>query len=115
LELPLDRVTVEIGDSRSGQAMLAGGSMGTSSWGTAIVRLCRELKTGKEEASVDTADSADADEPLSKHGFGAHFVEVHVDADTAEVRVARALGVFACGRILNPKTARSQFIGGMTM
>jgi xanthine dehydrogenase YagR molybdenum-binding subunit len=115
LELPLDRVTVELGDSRSGQAMLAGGSMGTSSWGTAIVRLCRELKTGKEEASVDTADSAEADEPLSKHGFGAHFVEVHVDADTAEVRVARALGIFACGRILNPKTARSQFIGGMTM
>ncbi len=83
LELPLDRVTVEIGDSRSGQAMLAGGSMGTSSWGTAVVRLCRELKTGKDEASVDTADSAEADEPLAKHGFGAQFVEVHVDADTA--------------------------------
>jgi xanthine dehydrogenase YagR molybdenum-binding subunit len=115
LELPLDRVHLEIGDSRSGQAMLAGGSMGTTSWGTAVVRVCRELRAGKTEVDVDTSDSAEADEPLAKHAFGAQFVEVRVDADTAEVRVARALGVFACGRILNPKTARSQFIGGMTM
>nr|WP_246046385.1 molybdopterin cofactor-binding domain-containing protein [Thermosporothrix hazakensis] len=35
--------------------------------------------------------------------------------DTCEIRVPRLLGVFAAGRILNPKTARSQFIGGMTM
>jgi xanthine dehydrogenase YagR molybdenum-binding subunit len=38
-----------------------------------------------------------------------------VDVDTGEVRVPRALGVFACGRIVNPTTARSQFLGGMTM
>jgi len=38
-----------------------------------------------------------------------------VDADTGEVRVPRVLGVFAVGRIINPKTARSQFLGGMTM
>jgi xanthine dehydrogenase YagR molybdenum-binding subunit len=47
-------------------------------------------------------------------GFGAHFVEVGVDRDTGEVRVRRMLGVFAVGRILNAKTARSQMIGGMT-
>ena len=49
----------------------------------------------------------------SLHSFGAHFAEVHVDEDTGEVRVARALGAFAAGKILNPKTARSQFLGGM--
>jgi xanthine dehydrogenase YagR molybdenum-binding subunit len=54
-------------------------------------------------------------EPVSRHGFGAHFVEVRVDADTGEARVSRMVGVFACGRIMNAKTARSQFIGGMTM
>ena len=37
-----------------------------------------------------------------------------MNADTGEVRVARMLGVFACGRILNPLTSRSQFLGGMT-
>ena len=47
--------------------------------------------------------------------FGAHFVEVAVDAFTAEVRVRRMLAVCASGRILNPKSARSQVIGGMTM
>ncbi|MDM0052941.1 aldehyde oxidoreductase molybdenum-binding subunit PaoC [Variovorax sp. J22R115] len=47
--------------------------------------------------------------------FGAHFAEVGVDAATGEVRVRRMSGTFAAGRILNPKTARSQVIGAMTM
>src|SRR5581483_8390003 len=111
LEVPLESVRVEIGDSDFGPAMLAGGSMGTSSWGTAVVRACRELAAGKDEATVDTSDSADADEPLSKHAFGAQFVEVRVDSETGEIRLPRVLGVFACGRIINPKTARSQLIG----
>jgi xanthine dehydrogenase YagR molybdenum-binding subunit len=46
--------------------------------------------------------------------YGAHFAEVGVDIDTAEIRLRRMLGVFAAGRILNAKTARSQMIGGMT-
>jgi xanthine dehydrogenase YagR molybdenum-binding subunit len=95
--------------------MLAGGSMGTSSWGAAVVKACRELRTGKDEVHVDTRREAEADEPLSKHAFGAQFVEVRVNVDTCEIRVPRVLGVFACGRIINPKTARSQFLGGMTM
>jgi xanthine dehydrogenase YagR molybdenum-binding subunit len=115
LEVALERVRVEIGDSSFGQAMLAGGSMGTSSWGAAVVKACRLLRTGETEVRVDTSGDANADEPLSKHAFGAQFVEVSVDVDTGVVRVPRALGVFACGRIVNPKTARSQFIGGMTM
>jgi xanthine dehydrogenase YagR molybdenum-binding subunit len=47
--------------------------------------------------------------------FGAHFVEVGVDAHTGETRVRRMLAVCAAGRILNPKSARSQVIGAMTM
>ncbi len=47
--------------------------------------------------------------------FGGHFVEVAVDAATAEVRIRRMLAVCASGRILNPKSARSQVIGAMTM
>ena len=49
------------------------------------------------------------------HAFGAQFAEVRVNVDTGEVRVPRLLGVFGAGRIINPKTARSQFLGGMTM
>jgi xanthine dehydrogenase YagR molybdenum-binding subunit len=115
LELPLERIRVEVGDSDFGQAPVAGGSAGTSSWGNAVVKACRLLRAGRDEAHVDTEDEAEAEEPLAKHGFGAQFVEVEVDVDTGEIRVPRALGVFACGRILNAKTARSQFLGGMTM
>ncbi|HEY8370614.1 MAG TPA: xanthine dehydrogenase family protein molybdopterin-binding subunit [Thermodesulfobacteriota bacterium] len=49
----------------------------------------------------------------SLHTYGAQFAEVGVDVDTAEIRLRRMLGVFAAGRILNAKTARSQLIGGM--
>jgi len=49
----------------------------------------------------------------SQHAHGAHFAEVGVDPVTGEVRLRRMLGVFAAGRILNAKTARSQAIGGM--
>lgn len=50
---------------------------------------------------------------FSQQSYGAHFAEVGVDQDTGEVRVRRMLGVFAAGRVLNAKTARSQAIGGM--
>jgi xanthine dehydrogenase YagR molybdenum-binding subunit len=49
----------------------------------------------------------------SQQSYGAHFAEVGVDQDTGEVRLRRMLGVFAAGRVLNEKTARSQAIGGM--
>jgi xanthine dehydrogenase YagR molybdenum-binding subunit len=50
---------------------------------------------------------------FSQQSYGAHFAEVGVDADTGEVRLRRMLGVFAAGRVLNAKTARSQAIGGL--
>jgi xanthine dehydrogenase YagR molybdenum-binding subunit len=49
----------------------------------------------------------------SQHAHGAHFAEVGIDPLTGEVRLRRMLGVFAAGRILNAKTARSQVLGGM--
>ncbi|MER5178290.1 xanthine dehydrogenase family protein molybdopterin-binding subunit [Streptomyces sp. NPDC002896] len=45
--------------------------------------------------------------------FGAQFAEVAVDADLGLVRVRRMTGAFAPGRVLNPKLARSQLMGGM--
>jgi xanthine dehydrogenase YagR molybdenum-binding subunit len=50
---------------------------------------------------------------FSMHAFGAAFVEVAVDPDLGETRVRRIVGAFGSGRIVNPKTARSQAIGGM--
>jgi xanthine dehydrogenase YagR molybdenum-binding subunit len=63
----------------------------------------------------DTITYGDLGRRFQQSTFGAHFVEAGVDATTGEVRVRRMLAVCAAGRILNPKTARSQVIGAMTM
>ncbi|MFC4588590.1 xanthine dehydrogenase family protein molybdopterin-binding subunit [Sphaerisporangium corydalis] len=126
LDAPAGLVHVEVGDSALPWAVLAGGSMGTGSWGTAVVRACEALVAelgrrggdvppGGVEAAADTSQEVRGQAEFARHAFGAQFAEVGVDADTGETRVHRLLGVFAAGRIINPKTARSQFVGGMTM
>jgi xanthine dehydrogenase YagR molybdenum-binding subunit len=119
-------VRVEIGDSALPTGPVAGGSAGTASWGTAVVKACvalrerlhgaaGELPPGGLRADADTKEDIEGQEAFARHAFGAQFAEVRVDVDTGEARVARLLGVFAAGRIVNPRTARSQLIGGMTM
>ena len=126
LDVPLERVQLEIGDTALPRAPGAGGSMGTGSWGWAIVDAARKLRARLHDdyGGVVPADGLEADgtfdtnpaaERLSMHAYGAQFAEVRVDAHSGEVRVPRLLGVFAVGRIINPKTARSQLLGGMTM
>ncbi|MEU0968368.1 xanthine dehydrogenase family protein molybdopterin-binding subunit [Streptomyces sp. NPDC005917] len=126
LGVPLDRVLTEIGDSDLPQAPVAGGSCGTASWGWAVHEACARLLNRLADHTgplpergigvrADTSGRADAESPYARHAFGAHFAEVAVDTVTGEVRVRRLLGVYAAGRILNPRTARSQFVGGMTM
>jgi xanthine dehydrogenase YagR molybdenum-binding subunit len=66
--------------------------------------------------SVDARATAKESEDRKRHAtrsFGAQFVEVRVDPDLGQVRVARVVSAFAAGRILNAKTARSQFLGGI--
>jgi xanthine dehydrogenase YagR molybdenum-binding subunit len=63
----------------------------------------------------DAIEFGDLHKDYQQSSFGAHFVEVGVDAGTGEVRLRRMLAVCAAGRILNPKSARSQVIGAMTM
>jgi xanthine dehydrogenase YagR molybdenum-binding subunit len=68
-----------------------------------------------ELVAEDGIEYGDLAKKYQQSTFGAHFVEVSVDTATAEIRVRRMLAVCAAGRILNPKTARSQVIGAMTM
>jgi len=121
LGVPVEDVDVRIGDTRYPFASVAGGSTGTSTWGSALVVAAREFrdKFGGSppdggEASGE-AGQAEQDDAHVSYAFGAQFAEARVRADTGEIRVPRLLGVFAAGRIINPRTARSQFIGGMTM
>ncbi|MFI1937924.1 xanthine dehydrogenase family protein molybdopterin-binding subunit [Streptomyces purpureus] len=126
LGVPLDRVTTAIGHTTLPEAPLAGGSSGTASWGWAVHDACTALiarldrhegpvPDGGLSASADTRAHAKQRSPYARHAFGAQFAEVQVDTVTGEVRARRLLGVFAAGRILNPLTARSQFVGGMIM
>ncbi|UQS17416.1 aldehyde oxidoreductase molybdenum-binding subunit PaoC [Pseudomonas sp. HS6] len=76
------------------------------------------LRDAAQHAAIEAEDSiefADLAKQYQQSTFGAHFVEVAVDAATGEVRVRRMLAVCSAGRILNPKSARSQVIGAMTM
>jgi xanthine dehydrogenase YagR molybdenum-binding subunit len=59
-------------------------------------------------------EPGETDEKVRQATYGAYFAEVAVNGVTGETRVRRMLGAFAAGRILNHKTARSQFLGGMT-
>ncbi|HEX8404938.1 MAG TPA: xanthine dehydrogenase family protein molybdopterin-binding subunit, partial [Duganella sp.] len=75
----------------------------------------QEAAKGGEIVAEDTMEYGDLDKKYQQSTFGAHFVEVAVDAYTGETRIRRMLAVCAAGRILNPKSARSQVIGAMTM
>ncbi len=133
LGVPLDRVTVALGDTRLPVSGLSGGSATTTSLANALGEACAALRqrpAGARDVTIDYVPSGAGPEALAglrtgrfrpltlpedklAWAFGAHMIEVQVHAETGEVQVARHVGAFAAGRILNPLTARSQYLGGM--
>ncbi|MBN6150204.1 xanthine dehydrogenase family protein molybdopterin-binding subunit [Xanthomonas sp. AmX2] len=149
LGVPLQQVSVKLGDSSFPVSAGSGGQWGANSATAGVYAACVKLreaiaqrlglaaaqasfadgKVGADGRSVPLAQAAaqgrlvaedymeygDLDKKYQQSTFGAHFVEVGVHAATAEIRIRRMLAVCAAGRILNPKSARSQVIGAMTM
>lgn len=121
LAVPVERVSVQIGDTALPQASVAGGSSGTSSWGAAVVAAARAFQEehgdqpGEGARACASTPQETVDPGYAVYSFGAHFAEAWVDADTGEVRVPRMYGLFSVGRVVNPRTARSQLVGGMVM
>jgi xanthine dehydrogenase YagR molybdenum-binding subunit len=121
LGVGVEDIDLRIGDTTLPLASVEGGSTGITVWGSAIFEAARVFRErhGQYPSEGDTAEAGTPENPETEnyamHAFGAYFAEARVDADTGEVRVPRMTGVFAVGNIINPKTARSQFIGGMTM
>jgi xanthine dehydrogenase YagR molybdenum-binding subunit len=117
----VEDIDLRIGDTTLPAASVAGGSSGITSWGSAIFEAVRVFRDrhGYSPSEGDRAEASTPDNPeadsYAMHAFGACFAEARVDADIGEVRIPHVTGVFAAGRIINPKTARSQIIGGMTM
>jgi xanthine dehydrogenase YagR molybdenum-binding subunit len=180
LDVPVEKVSVFIGDSDLPPAPVAGGSNSTASTCSAVMMICDQIRQRlfkavmPRESLVDKAketvgigktpvtEAAKSDQPLDRekafdalgvsvveeygewkpdgapmdsframyngqmrmvggpemkdkiaYAFGAEFVEVRVNRWTHEIRVPRLLGVFAAGHIMNPRTARSQLMGGL--
>ena len=74
--------------------------------------LAQKRLAALEAESRTAPDPAEAHK-FSAHSFGAQFAEVRVDEDLGMIRVTRAVGAFAIGRVLNARTAHSQLLGGM--
>ena len=100
-KLALDPATAQFEDG----AVQAGGRS---------VKLAQAARDG-EIVAEDSIDFGDTQKRFLQSTFAGHFVEAAVDVATGEVRIRRMLAVCAAGRILNPKSARSQVIGAMTM
>jgi xanthine dehydrogenase YagR molybdenum-binding subunit len=147
--VPLDKVTVRLGDSTFPVSSGSGGQFGAGSSTAGVYAACVKLRDAVAQklgfnaadavfanqsvssgnrsvplgqaagaaglAAEDVMEYGDLDKKYQQSTFGAHFVELGVDAATGEIRLRRMLAVCAAGRILNPKTARSQVIGAMTM
>ncbi len=158
LGIPVNRVSMELGDTDLPPGGISGGSATTASLGGALLESIKDLKSkliellpedsplrkvAPEQVTISKGQLASSggeinieellteshkrsvsgsgkfapakDGDYSAHSYGAHFVEVAVDEDFGLVRVRRLLGCFACGTILNARTARSQFMGGIVM
>jgi xanthine dehydrogenase YagR molybdenum-binding subunit len=138
LGIPLERVRVQLGNTDLPPAPPSAGSRTAASVGSAVYEAATSLRASVESLTGKPMPTTPADEyaevlrrhgvthvearadakpdeaeAYSKHAFGAQFAPVEVDPDLGEVRVVKMIGAFAAGRILNHKTARSQYLGGM--
>jgi len=137
LGVPIEKVRFELGDSQFPEAPNNGGSWLTASVAPAVMGACRELKKNvvgiagnwpndsaqlanlfvranqeQIQAEFNSEPNKEEQEKFSFFSYGAIFVEVHVDL-FGQVRVKRAVGVYDMGRMINPRLAHSQIIGGM--
>ena len=139
LGMNAENVTVELGDSTLPPAPVAGGSNSTASVSHAVTKACVEILDKRAKGAQGTIEAyvenipegapttahemmqkgqpafvrGEANKKNIRYAFGAQFVEVRVHRFTREIRVPRAVGAFAAGHIVNPKTAKSQLMGGM--
>lgn len=98
--------------ARPGEVHVEEGRLTANGRADTFAEVIRRAGGAPVEASAKTGPD-EARKQFSLHSFGAQFVEVLVDPDLGQVRVARMVGVFSAGRILNARLARSQLLGGM--
>ena len=136
INIPIEKIKVELGSSALPYASGEYGSMTTSSVGSSVYDVCTDLKAKFNEVAGSSSDNPDyikilKDHQLpyleitkqshpnadsrkySSHAYNVNFVEAHVHKATGMVKIARVVSAVDGGKILNPITARSQIIGGV--
>jgi xanthine dehydrogenase YagR molybdenum-binding subunit len=133
LQMPVERVSLSLGDTNLPESPMNAGSRATLSTGSAVQDAAAKLKAKLAEAGAATPDgyakavarqgidrieaegewTPPSETTHAMYSFGAVFAEVGVDEDIPIPRVRRVVGVYNAGRIINPKTARSQMTGGV--
>lgn len=136
MNIPAEKIEFELGDSSLPNAPTQGGSATTASVGSAVYKACADLKekfqklvgnSGTDNpdyakilkdhnlASLDVTTETDGGNGMQTYAMNSwsvHFVKVLVNAATGVVKIDKVACVADCGRIISPKTARSQVIGG---
>ncbi|WP_034894886.1 xanthine dehydrogenase family protein molybdopterin-binding subunit [Gillisia sp. Hel_I_29] len=139
LDLPEEQVVVELGDSDFPVTPGSGGSWGAASFCNGARAACENaIKTLKNNRNINQKEEIAIAELLKRNqltkfeaegmakpssefedysifSFGANFTEVWVDKDTGMYKIKKMVNVGSAGKILNPKTAYGQIIGGLTM
>lgn len=124
--LPWDSVSFDSGDSSFADAPYSGASQTTATVGSAVFAAAQEWK--RRLGAVAPCDAGQHAETLTftvssdgapeagavSQSFGAHFCEVEVDEQIGRVAVTRWVAAMDCGRVLNPKLAANQIMGGIT-
>ncbi len=137
LGVPIEDVSFQLGDSSFPDAPVEGGSFTVASVGSAVKAACEKLRdklfaaakaSPSEKASMadlmrrarlDRIEEQAALKPDGKrekfacYAHTAIFAEVKVDPELGTIRVTRVVTAVAGGRVINPKTARSQILGGI--
>jgi len=136
MSMPAEKIRFELGDSSLPNAPTQGGSATTASVGSAVYKACADLKEKFQKlignggtdnpdyvkvlkehnlASLDVTTETDGGNGMQTYAMNSwsvHFVKVLVNAATGVVKIDKVACVSDCGRIISPKTARSQVIGG---
>ncbi|HEX5659060.1 MAG TPA: xanthine dehydrogenase family protein molybdopterin-binding subunit [Polyangiales bacterium] len=119
--VPLEKVRVELGDSSLPKAPLQGGSWTAASAGAAVQQVCQQLRAELDKGppskelhfEVTSEPDKERQGQYSSATHSAVFAEVAVDPQLGTLQVTRVVSAIAGGRILNPKTARSQIEGAV--
>ena len=132
LGIPVEKVRVEMGDSRFPDGGVAGGSQMTATLVPAVMQACQDVlksvncttateactalqQSGRAAIEATASTTRATNQHWAFQSWGAHFCEVTVDEEMGELRVTRWLAVMDVGRVINAKTAASQIRGGVIM